>query len=251
MVSHMKKHLQSVCYAALTACVILPAASIAAEEKEPSLLPYGFSVTLGAASDYVFLGISQTGGEPALQGSIDWAHDSGFYLGAWASNVDFEDNSGVKREFDFYGGYTHEFGALSTDLSLMQVAYSNAVPGVDYNYTEAKLGLEYPINEWFSLTSEFRYSPDYSGDSGDEEYAEAGASFALPHDITLNTAFGRQWVEKNANYGYPDYNNWRVGAAYSFADFDFGLTYSDTNISSAVCPENCDGRVVLSVSRTF
>ncbi len=47
------------------------------------------SGTVTAVSDYSFRAISLTSLDPALQGSIDWAHDSGFYAGAWASNIDY------------------------------------------------------------------------------------------------------------------------------------------------------------------
>ena len=42
-------------------------------------------------SDYDFRGFSQSAKDPALQGSADYAFgESGFSIGAWASNVDFE-----------------------------------------------------------------------------------------------------------------------------------------------------------------
>ena len=48
-----------------------------------------FSSTITATSDYDFRGVSQTGKDPALQLSLDYAFDSGFYAGLWGSNVDF------------------------------------------------------------------------------------------------------------------------------------------------------------------
>ena len=57
-------------------------------------------------SDYDFRGFSQSGKDPALQGSADYAFgDSGFSIGAWASNVDFEllDDD---IELDLYLNYT-------------------------------------------------------------------------------------------------------------------------------------------------
>ena len=49
-----------------------------------------FSSTWTAVSDYDFRGFSQSAKNPALQGSADYAFgDSGFSIGAWASNVDF------------------------------------------------------------------------------------------------------------------------------------------------------------------
>lgn len=240
------------CSVALLAA--LPAASHAEEATEApaSLLPYGFSLTLGAVSDYTFLGITQTGGEPAIQGSIDWAHDSGFYLGVWSSNVDFEDNSNTKLELDYYGGYNHSFAnGLETDISLLHVQYFSPKSGFDYDYDEAKLMLDYPLHKLFSVNSEFRYSPDYAGDSGEEYYVQGGVSVPLPYDLTFGATAGYQWVEENDNYGYPDYANWRVGFDYTYAGTDFGLHYSDTNIDKSDCESNCDGRFVLSVSRTF
>ena len=50
------------------------------------------SSTITVASDYDFRGITQTARDPALQASLDWAAESGLYVGAWASNVDFGDS---------------------------------------------------------------------------------------------------------------------------------------------------------------
>src|SRR3974390_1006431 len=38
-------------------------------------------------TDYVFRGVSQTYDEPALQGGINYQNPSGWFGGAWASNV--------------------------------------------------------------------------------------------------------------------------------------------------------------------
>src|SRR5678815_1493192 len=61
--------------------------------------------TVTVVSDYDFRGITQTAQDPALQGSIDWTGESGFYLGAWGSNVDFGDDVDVDVEVDLYGGF--------------------------------------------------------------------------------------------------------------------------------------------------
>jgi len=39
------------------------------------------------ANDYTWRGQSQTNGATALQGSLSIGHESGAYLGVWASNV--------------------------------------------------------------------------------------------------------------------------------------------------------------------
>ena len=57
---------------------------------------------IGATSNYLWRGTTQTSNEAAIQGGLDYAHDSGFYAGTWASNVDFGDETSY--ELDFYGG---------------------------------------------------------------------------------------------------------------------------------------------------
>ena len=66
----------------LAAVVLLASASIAQAE---------ITGNASVVSDYNWRGITQTAGDPAIQGGIDYAHDSGFYAGAWGSNVDFGD----------------------------------------------------------------------------------------------------------------------------------------------------------------
>src|SRR6185295_14762240 len=64
-----------------------------------------FSSTWTAVSDYDFRGFSQSAKDPALQGSADYAFgDSGFSVGAWASNVDFSPVDG-DVELDLYANY--------------------------------------------------------------------------------------------------------------------------------------------------
>ena len=71
---------------------------------------------IGLYSQYIFRGLTQTDRSPALQGGVDLTHSSGFYLGAWASNISWlrdynNTNLGAayskegRLEIDIYGGY--------------------------------------------------------------------------------------------------------------------------------------------------
>jgi uncharacterized protein (TIGR02001 family) len=75
----------------------------------------GVSSTWTLASDYDFRGITQTAQDPARQASLDYAHDSGWYVGGWASNVDFcaQGATGcldADYELDLYTGFAGSFG---------------------------------------------------------------------------------------------------------------------------------------------
>ena len=72
--------------------------------------PAGAAITgkVTFVSEYVLRGIAQSNEEPAIQGSIDWSHEKGFYLGVWGSNVDFRHiglTLDAQAEFDLYGGW--------------------------------------------------------------------------------------------------------------------------------------------------
>ena len=47
------------------------------------------SGNVAIGSDYFFRGIDQAGGE-ALSGGFDVAFENGFYVGTWASSIDFQ-----------------------------------------------------------------------------------------------------------------------------------------------------------------
>ncbi len=75
-------------------------------------IPGEFSTTIGFVSEYSFRGIAQSDERPALQGSIDWSHDSGFYAGVWGTNVDFNDGDEAQLETDLYAGYSGDLNGL-------------------------------------------------------------------------------------------------------------------------------------------
>ncbi|HWY26034.1 MAG TPA: TorF family putative porin, partial [Nevskia sp.] len=85
---------------------------------------------LGLASDYQFRGLDQTNGL-AVQGGLDYVHDSGLYAGGWATR----NRSAGGGEFDLYGGYTrplHLFGLLNAtlDAGLAGYVYTGERPAV-------------------------------------------------------------------------------------------------------------------------
>ena len=86
--------------------------------------PHSLTGNLGIFSSYRFRGIAQTNNNPALQGGIDYAHSSGFYVGNWNSNVSsgagFPDGN---IEMDFYGGYKHAFGDFGLDVGAIYYYY--------------------------------------------------------------------------------------------------------------------------------
>ena len=90
-------------------CASLFAPDASAQQKIESL-DLTVTTTPAVATDYLFRGISQTRSRPALQLGLDVAHGSGFYVGAFGSNVVFPGAS-ARQEVDALAGY--RFEALS------------------------------------------------------------------------------------------------------------------------------------------
>lgn len=123
-----------------------------AEEATPAKAEtpaYTVAYNVGLYSQYIFRGMTQTDSSPALQGGVDYTHSSGFYLGAWGSNVSWpRDNygapdtgsyyeSGGSLEIDLYGGYRTELGksGVTLDVGALQYYY----PGRKTDSTWAKI----------------------------------------------------------------------------------------------------------------
>ena len=110
-----------------------------AKEQEVWNDPKNISGTVWLATDYVFRGISNSGNDPAAQGSLDYTF-KGFYVGIWGSNTDFSD-AGI--EIDYYGGYSGTVGNFGYDVMGIYYSYPNSGANPSLNYFEAHLGLTY------------------------------------------------------------------------------------------------------------
>ena len=69
-------------------------------------------------SNYVFRGQTQSDDGIAVQGGIDFTHESEFYVGAWGSTVNGTgSNTGSGLEVDLYGGWAHSWDDFGLDRS--------------------------------------------------------------------------------------------------------------------------------------
>ncbi len=71
------------------------------------------SGSLSVVSDYRYRGVSLTNDKPAVQGSIAYDHENGWYGGVFASNAELYDQSRVLHSV-LYAGFARR---IRTDLS--------------------------------------------------------------------------------------------------------------------------------------
>lgn len=102
-----------------------PAAAAPAAAAPAS--PFTGNVML--ASEYLYRGIAQTRGKPAIQGGFDYAHPSGFYVGTWGSSISwigdtYPAGTSASLELDIYGGYKGTItGDLGYDVGVLTYNY--------------------------------------------------------------------------------------------------------------------------------
>lgn len=233
---------------------LLIGSGAAAHALEPLVkedaIPGKFSANVGITSEYVFRGISQTDGVPALQGGFDYEIDLSKsvngYAGVWASNVKFPDAS---VEMDIYGGIKTDISGVGLDVGFIYYAYPGAASALDYDFVEAKFALSYDAGV-ASGTAAINYSPEYFGDSGDAVY------YALDLEVPIQKLFaiighiGYQTIEENAAFGTDDYVDFKIGAKANVMGFDLTLAYTDTDLPKSQCDDLC-GIFTATLSRSF
>ncbi|MDI1282414.1 TorF family putative porin [Brevundimonas sp.] len=217
---------------AAAAALLLAAGAASAQSAEVA-----FNATV--TSDYVFRGFSQTDEDPAFQLGADLTAGA-LYAGAWASNVDFGDDT--KAEFDIYGGVRGEAAGYEWDLGLVGYFYADAPSGADYDYLEVKAAASRAIGP-ATLGLAVYYSPDFFGVDETATYVELNGEWAVTDKISLSGAVGEQYLDVN-----DDYATWNLGVGYALNDaLGVDLRYHDTDVDGVLS----ESRFVASLSLGF
>ena len=194
---------------------------------------------IGAASDYVFRGYSQTDEDPQVFGGADVTAGQ-FYAGVWGSNVDFLDST--DGEIDVYAGFKPTVGPVALDIAAIYYGYVGAPKGAGYGYFEGKVAGSVPVGKG-SIGAAVYYSPDFFGAVDSAVYYELNASAPLMDKLTASAAVGRQNLK-----GPGDYTTWNIGLGYALNDhLGIDLRYHDTDVNSPIS----NGRVAVSLKATF
>lgn len=224
---------------ALSALVGAPAIVMAEDS------PHSLSGNVSMTSDYLFRGISQTGGDGAIQGGLDYTHASGIYLGTWGSNVgwieDYQGYASGNVEFDLYGGYRGGIGdtGLNYDLGIIGYFYPGEKAGaVDADTTELYAALGW---KWFTVKYSYSISDETFGfaNSDGSDYLDLSASLPVGETgLTVGAHWGTFSFDNN---GAQDYDDWKLSATYDMGKLSgvmsgvtLGVAYSDTDADRAV-----------------
>lgn len=246
--------------------------------------PNTFSANVGAVSNYIWRGVSQTQDGAAVQGGLDYAHESGFYAGLWASNVDFN-NEGAPQtveipvidgviqpnadgnyiyetsgssnprspnyELDVYTGFGGKFlKDWKWDLNAILYAYPD---GTGYNFAEIGGKLNY---QWITVGLAYTVWGQPEGVDGDNKgvipyegdlYSYGALDFALPYDFAFN-AHGGYYMYRNSDG--QSYANWGVSVSRTLGEFGTASINYDQNGGNERWYDN-DPKVWVGWKKTF
>jgi len=243
---------------AVAGALATPMFAVAAEPTPE----HSFSYNVGVTSNYLFRGISQTHGNPAIQGGVDYAHSSGLYAGVWASNIEWVKNALGKgsTEVDFYGGFKSAFaGDWTYDVGLIHYNYMNKGAATGYtgtpaagplfnpNTTEAYGAIGY---KWVTVKYSQAISKnfigwipttpagfDYSRKTRGSNYLELNAAYDLGDGWGISGHVGHQKVKNvvavTGGTLDADYTDWNIGVTKDVGFGVVGLLYSDTDVKGS------------------
>lgn len=167
----------------LTGCVAV------AHAGDAPASPVAGNVAL--TSDYMFRGLTQTWGRPAIQGGADYANPDGFAAGFWGSSISERSYPGGAMELDLYASYGQ---AIDNDWSWRAGVYGYVYPGANLDQAglaprsldtvEANAALtwkQFTLKYNRSLTDYFGVDTEqgYRGDSKGTGYLQLDATFPL------------------------------------------------------------------------
>jgi len=218
---------------AIFSAALCNAAGAHAEKAAPSPITGNVAVT----SDYVFRGLTQSWGRPAIQGGADYSVANGFATGFWASSISNASYPGGAMELDLYASYGRAFGnGWSWRAGLYGYVYPGGdldranprLPSRSFDTLEANAALGW---KWFTLkynravTDYFGADVEqgYRGDSSGTTYLQLDAALPLRGAWSLALHAGRTHYTTTlaaplaSGANNPDYSDFGATLKYQFA----------------------------------
>ena len=185
--------------------LLMSASAVSAQE---------LTANFGATNNYIWRGLTQSINEAAISGGIDYAAESGFYVGTWASNVSYDSDDVYSYEHDMYFGFAGETDTFSWDIGYLYYNYdSNA--GFDFGEVYGSIGIG---NFSATLSLLANAEPD-EGPGQDFGFAEA-SYWSLDYTIPLDSGVE---VGLHAGFHEGDFMYAFNGATDDYWDFNISV----------------------------
>ena len=183
------------------------------------------AANIGVTSDYIWRGVSQSGGTASVSGGVDYSDESGFYAGTWVGSLNNSDSAFNGSEVDLYAGYATDI----FDVGYIYYAYPSN-DSIDFGEVYGSLTLG-------AFTAGLAYTLNNSSGNDGAQFAEgdlyyyASASADIAEDWSAGFTVGSYSYDLPANDGsaLDDYIHYSVDFATSTEIGDFTLTLTDSD----------------------
>ena len=150
---------------------------------------------IGATSNYLWRGVTQSSDDGAISGGLDYSHDSGAYAGTWVSSLG---GNGAGTEIDYYAGFSGETAdSIGYDLGYIYYAYQNA-PAATNDFAEL-YGSVTMSGVTAGIASEV-YTQ--GGTDLDQTYYSLSSDFELTDGFGLTATAGRYNRDGSDDYSH-------------------------------------------------
>ncbi len=214
---------------------------------------FDVSGNIALVSDYRFRGISQTGKDAAIQGGFDVSFEPGFYVGTWASSVDFGGDNPTgsygTMEIDYYAGWAGPIGDTDFGVDVGYFYYDYPGDTIDPKGAYQEFSA---TGSWKDLSLGVIYSDDFYAKTGEYWYYNAGYSLSFMEDFSLGFHVGYNDLDQDKTI--EDYTDWSVTLGYSVFGVDLAVAYVDTDLDDQACFGDagiCSATAVFSISKSL
>ena len=188
------------------------------------------SYNAAVTSNYVWRGDAQGSDTTALQGGIDYEHESGVSAGIWTSSLAGD------TETDYYAAFSGEAGDVSYSIGAIAYDYNN--DAADFSEVNASVGM---------MGASFTYNRKVSDNDDDKttddaSYISLGYSLGLADDLGLDLAYG-QTIDANNEDSKADKYDVLVSLIKSLPEFVFSVTATDK--------EDGENELFITVAKSF
>ena len=210
-----------------------------------------WTANFAASNNYIWRGLTQSVNEAAISGGIDFAADSGFYIGTWASNVSYAADDVYSYEHDMYGGFAGEAGGISYDIGYLYYNY-DAEAEFDFGEVYGSIGFgAFTLGLNVLANTEADEGPGQDFGFGEATYLYADYTTEVGDGIELGFHIGRHEGDFSEAFNgvpgeYIDYN-----ISLSKNGFSFMITSTDLDDAGPDALDNDDVKFVVGYGMDF
>lgn len=178
------------------------------------------STSISLTSDYIWRGVTQTGHDSAVQGSMDYGH-GGFSLGVWTSSLN---DKALGQEVDLYGQYAYKINDNNTiALGAVNFTYTR---DANANFGEYYLKYTHTYAELYIGTSS-----DYLATDSAASYVSISTGFTLSEKdkVVLKLSIGQTTWDDEEEAGWTNYSDYKVGIAKTKGEYEVELFMTGTS----------------------